>query len=241
MTIDRGGIRGHRRQRRRLRARARRAARSRRRGELTVWRARIRARCSTGIAWSGVALRRSASARARRRPRGARAGRAGALGRQRGGVRERRRARGRLRRGGRAYDEIGAKWTVWVHTGDDTGRRRCSSATATCSTPRPRRWRPTSLRTPRERPPADALSDWTAEGVARRRRRDQRPRLHVRRRLVLARPDTAAGRARCTSTSRSDGGEPVGCAAVARPRGATARSRWSPWYLRPAAGGSPAS
>jgi ribosomal protein S18 acetylase RimI-like enzyme len=60
-----------------------------------------------------------------------------------------------------AYDEIGAKWTVWVPPDDD------AAATLLESHGHQLDARPWAMARPLdgvERPPAEALSDWTAEG-----------------------------------------------------------------------------
>jgi N-acetylglutamate synthase-like GNAT family acetyltransferase len=62
-----------------------------------------------------------------------------------------------------AYDAIGAKWTVWVHAGDDATsallERRGHVLDAA-----PEAMAADLVATPPARPPADALADWTAEG-----------------------------------------------------------------------------
>ncbi len=60
-----------------------------------------------------------------------------------------------------AYGEVGAKWTVWVRPGDD--------AAATLLESRGHKFDAEPMAMARrldgvERPPADALADWTAEG-----------------------------------------------------------------------------
>ena len=167
------------------------------------WSEPARARIQSMFHWYrlvGRRLRRSASARARRRRRGARAGRAGARGGERRGVPERRRARGRLRRGGRRLrrdrrevDRLGSTWRR--HR-----RRPCSRAMGTCST--------------RDPEAMARLLDGAPSGRPRRRSATGPPRATltdvgaINDRAytfggdsVLARPDTAAGRRGRTSTS----------------------------------------
>jgi GNAT superfamily N-acetyltransferase len=60
-----------------------------------------------------------------------------------------------------AYDEIGAKWTVWVAPGDEDAARLLESRGHYLDA------QPMAMARELdgvERPPADALSDWTAEG-----------------------------------------------------------------------------
>ena len=60
-----------------------------------------------------------------------------------------------------AYAEIGAKWTVWVPPGDEAAARLLEGR-GHCSTRQPMAM--ARELTGVERPPDDALPDWTADG-----------------------------------------------------------------------------
>jgi len=62
-----------------------------------------------------------------------------------------------------AYDEIGAKWTVWVHTGDSASAALLESKGHVLDAA-PEAMGVDLTETPPRRPPEGALSDWTAQG-----------------------------------------------------------------------------
>jgi N-acetylglutamate synthase-like GNAT family acetyltransferase len=62
-----------------------------------------------------------------------------------------------------AYDEIGAKWTVWVHPGDHV-TAALLEGTGHVLDGAPEAMAADLAKTPPQRPPDDALADWTAEG-----------------------------------------------------------------------------
>jgi N-acetylglutamate synthase-like GNAT family acetyltransferase len=62
-----------------------------------------------------------------------------------------------------AYDEIGAKWTVWVHTGDDASATLLESKGHVLDAA-PEAMGVDLTEFPPQRPPDDALPDWTAHG-----------------------------------------------------------------------------
>jgi N-acetylglutamate synthase-like GNAT family acetyltransferase len=62
-----------------------------------------------------------------------------------------------------AYDEIGAKWTVWVHNGD-TETVALLESKGHVLDGSPEAMAADFEATPPQRPPDDALSDWTAAG-----------------------------------------------------------------------------
>jgi N-acetylglutamate synthase-like GNAT family acetyltransferase len=62
-----------------------------------------------------------------------------------------------------AYDGIGAKWTVWVHAGDD-GTVALLERKGHVLDAAPEAMAADLVATPPARPPDDALDDWTAEG-----------------------------------------------------------------------------
>ena len=62
-----------------------------------------------------------------------------------------------------AYAEIGAKWTVWVHTGD-TDTATLLESKGHVLDGRPEAMAADLAESPPRRPPQDALADWTAQG-----------------------------------------------------------------------------
>jgi N-acetylglutamate synthase-like GNAT family acetyltransferase len=62
-----------------------------------------------------------------------------------------------------AYDEIGAKWTVWVHTGDDETAALLERKGHVLDAA-PEAMLADLAATAPQRPPADALVDWTGQG-----------------------------------------------------------------------------
>jgi N-acetylglutamate synthase-like GNAT family acetyltransferase len=62
-----------------------------------------------------------------------------------------------------AYDAIGAKWTVWVHTGDGVTAALLERKGHVFDAA-PEAMAADLAATPPKRPPDDALADWTAEG-----------------------------------------------------------------------------
>ena len=111
-----------------------------------------------------------------------------------------------------AYDEIGAKWTVWVHNGDSETVALLESK-GTCSTgPRGDGGR---LRSDTAAAPARRRAlRLDRRGRPGRRGRDQRPRLRLRRRLVLARAHAPARRRGVHIYVVHQDGAAVGCCAA---------------------------
>jgi ribosomal protein S18 acetylase RimI-like enzyme len=106
-----------------------------------------------------------------------------------------------------AYDEIGAKWTVWVPPGDDAAAALLESHGHELDA---RPWAMARALDGVERPPAEALSHWTAEGslthVSEINDRSYTFDTDSFSRALKRLPDGAAH-----VYVLSDGGAPVGC------------------------------
>ena len=142
----------------------------------------------------GRRLRGRAGARARRRARGRGAGGAGARGGER-------RAVPRAPTGSRPPTTRWPAPTARSARSGPSGSGQATTRPPRCSSSRGHEldaqpWAMARRLDGVERPPADALADWTADGSLADVGRDQRPLLHVRHRLVLARAASAAGRRR---------------------------------------------
>ena len=110
-----------------------------------------------------------------------------------------------------AYEEIGAKWTVWVPPGDDAAASLLESRGHYLDA------QPMAMAREldgMERPPADALADWTAEGelddVAHVNDRSYTFGTDSFSRALQTLPDGAAH----VYVARDEGGGPVGCLTV---------------------------
>ena len=112
-----------------------------------------------------------------------------------------------------AYAEIGAKWTVWVHDGDTATVELLERAGHVLDA-NPEAMALDLVGQPVRRPPSGGARGLDRGRDDHGRGRDQRPRLHAPRRLVLARAERVCPRARSTSTSASRRRRPVGCCAT---------------------------
>ena len=120
------------------------------------------------------------------------------------------RAGGRVPGDRGAYDEIGAKWTVWVHDGTATPWRCSSGGHVLDASPEAMAVDLIEL-PPQARPRMRSTTG--RGGRAVRRGRDQRPRVRPRRRLVLTRAARLPSGRVNLYVARRDG-EAVGCCAI---------------------------
>ena len=110
-----------------------------------------------------------------------------------------------------AYEEIGAKWTVWVAPGDDAAAALLETRGHYLDA------QPMAMARELagvERPPADALANWTAEGeladVGRVNDRSYTFGTDSFSRSLQTLPDAAAH----VYVARDEAGEPIGCLTV---------------------------